>query len=95
MSSAECGSFCSVPNVLRDNFFPVGKSEPEVPEMRRGYSGAKPLDDLPWIWKAFSKAGYATQWGEDGAAYGTFQYRYSYGDVITWKYLSHYWPFVK
>jgi len=53
----------------------VGKSELELPELRRGFTGAKPLDDLPWIWKQYQEAGYATQWAEDGAEYGTFQYR--------------------
>ncbi|KAH9489129.1 hypothetical protein Btru_057149 [Bulinus truncatus] len=53
----------------------IGKREEELPEARRGYPGAKPVDDFPWIWKEFKKAGYVTAWGEDDAHLGTFQYR--------------------
>ena len=33
--------------------FPIltGLGEDEIPEVRRGFKGAQPLDDLPWIWK--------------------------------------------
>ncbi len=53
----------------------TGHSELELPEVRRGFKSAKQLDRLPWIWKDLKKAGYVTQWGEDGAATGTFQMR--------------------
>ncbi|XP_059142073.1 uncharacterized protein LOC131929743 [Physella acuta] len=53
----------------------IGKREEELPEARRGYSGAKPVDSFPWIWKEFRDAGYAVAWGEDDAHLGTFQYR--------------------
>ena len=53
----------------------TGLNEMELPEARRGHVGAAPVDDHPWVWKQFRDAGYATQWGEDGAAFGTFQYR--------------------
>ena len=53
----------------------TGLNEMELPEARRGHSGANRIDGHPWVWKQFREAGYATQWGEDGAAYGTFQYR--------------------
>ena len=47
----------------------------ELPEARRGHPGATQIDRYPWVWKRFRDAGYVTQWGEDGAKYGTFQYR--------------------
>ena len=53
----------------------TGKTEAELPEARRGHTGANFVDGYPWIWRDFEKAGYVTQWGEDGQGYGTFQYR--------------------
>ena len=53
----------------------TGHTEAELPEARRGQKKASMVDGHPWIWKDFQKHGYVTQWGEDGAAFGTFQYR--------------------
>lgn len=53
----------------------TGKHEAELPESRVGKPGAKPLDGHPWIWKDFQEAGYVTQWAEDMAHIGTFNYR--------------------
>ena len=53
----------------------TGHREEELPEARRSHKEAKPMDDHPWIWKNLNKLGYITQYGEDGATYGTFQYR--------------------
>lgn len=53
----------------------TGSNEEELPEARRGFKNARSVDDHPWIWKDFQKRGYVTQWGEDGAAFGTFTYR--------------------
>ena len=53
----------------------TGRLETELPEARHEESGAVQVDDFPWIWKKFRQVGYVTQWGEDGAKYGTFQYR--------------------
>ncbi|KAI0209842.1 hypothetical protein LSAT2_005436 [Lamellibrachia satsuma] len=53
----------------------TGKTEEELPEARRGHAGATVVDGHPWIWRDLSNAGYVTQWGEDGAGIGTFQYR--------------------
>ena len=52
-----------------------GHSEEELPESRRGFSGANFVDDFPWIWRRFHGAGFVTQWIEDGCGVGTFQYR--------------------
>jgi hypothetical protein len=53
----------------------TGKTEQELPEVRRGHPGATTVDGHPWIWKEFKEAGYVTQWTEDGASFGTFTYR--------------------
>jgi hypothetical protein len=53
----------------------TGKLEEELPEARRGYKGAKPVDGHPWIWNDFKRAGYVTHYTEDTAAIGTFTYR--------------------
>ncbi|XP_074658226.1 uncharacterized protein LOC141911152 [Tubulanus polymorphus] len=53
----------------------TGKTEPELPEARRGRSGAKPVDGHPWIWKDLQKLGYVTQHGEDMPNINTFTYR--------------------
>ena len=53
----------------------TGKTEVELPEARKAFLGAKKVDDHPWIWKNLTNLGYVTQYGEDGAGAGTFQYR--------------------
>ena len=53
----------------------TGQKEEELSEARRGFPGASNVDGHPWIWKDFQDIGYATQWGEDGAHIGTFNYR--------------------
>ncbi|KAE9553335.1 hypothetical protein FO519_003448 [Halicephalobus sp. NKZ332] len=58
-------------------FIPIltGKTELELPLTRKRYPDAKFVDVYPFIWKNFSEAGYATLYGEDAAAIGTFTYR--------------------
>ncbi|KAK7110290.1 hypothetical protein V1264_014187 [Littorina saxatilis] len=53
----------------------TGKMEEELPEARRGFPGATPVDGHPWVWKDFSRHGYVTAWAEDMVGVGTFQYR--------------------
>ncbi|KAL8560489.1 hypothetical protein ACOMHN_015011 [Nucella lapillus] len=53
----------------------TGKMEEELPEARRGFTGASPVDNHPWIWNNFSHDGYVTAHAEDMANVGTFQYR--------------------
>jgi hypothetical protein len=53
----------------------TGKTEPELPEARRGFQGAKSVDGHPWIWKKLRDVGYVTQWGEESPNMGTFTYR--------------------
>ena len=53
----------------------TGKMEEELPEARRGFTGAAPVDNHPWIWREFSRRGYVTAHAEDMANVGTFQLR--------------------
>ena len=54
----------------------TGKSETEIPEVRRGQKGAKHVDEaVTFIWTKYQKEGYITQWGEDMANVGTFNLR--------------------
>ena len=50
------------------NLLPLltGLEESELPETRRGHTGATPVDGYPWIWEDFKKLGYATQWSKAG-----------------------------
>ena len=49
------------------NILPLvtGMKMSELPEARRGHSGATQVDGYPWIWDNLKKLGYATQWSED------------------------------
>jgi hypothetical protein len=53
----------------------TGKKETELHEARRGYANASYVDNFPWIWQKYKKAGYVTQWAEDMQSIGTFQLR--------------------
>ena len=53
----------------------LGKREEELPEARRGFKGAKPVDGHPWVWNQFKEMGYATMWSEQTPSIGTFHYR--------------------
>ena len=53
----------------------TGRTEPELPEARRGFAGAATVDNHPWIWKRMTAVGYVTQWGEQSPHMGTFTYR--------------------
>jgi len=39
----------------------TGKSEQELPEARRGFTGATTVDEHPWIWNTLRRVGYVTQ----------------------------------
>lgn len=53
----------------------TGHRETELPEARRGFRNATFVDQFPWIWKDYKRAGYVTQWAEDMQSIGTFQLR--------------------
>lgn len=54
----------------------TGKRETEIPEVRRGKPGVRHIDELlEFVWKRYEKKGYVTQWAEDLANIGTFNYR--------------------
>lgn len=69
----------------------TGKTEIELPEARRGFAGAAPVDGHPWIWKMMKEYGFVTQYGEDGAGVGTFHYRMlGFKNQPTDHYMRHY-----
>jgi len=39
----------------------TGKTEQELPEARRGFTGAMSVDGHPWIWNKLRDVGYVTQ----------------------------------
>uniref|UniRef100_A0A915EAU1 Protein kinase domain-containing protein n=1 Tax=Ditylenchus dipsaci TaxID=166011 RepID=A0A915EAU1_9BILA len=56
--------------------FLTGQTEEELPLTRKRFPNAHFVDDVyPFAWTNFSKAGYATLYGEDSHAIGTFTYR--------------------
>ena len=52
--------------------FLCGKNLKELPESRRGKPNAKPVNGYPWVWKAYEKTGYMTQFIEDRPDINTF-----------------------
>lgn len=53
----------------------AGQTEQDLPTARRDAAESVEVDDFPWIWRDFQKAGYVTAWGEDLSYIGTFQLR--------------------
>ncbi|GFR96917.1 elongation factor Tu [Elysia marginata] len=53
----------------------AGQTEQDLPTARRDEAGSVEVDNFPWIWRDFQKAGYVTAWGEDMSHIGTFQMR--------------------
>ena len=53
----------------------TGLNEQQLPEARRSFSGAEPVDRWPFIFKDFEKDGYVTMFLEDAPKYGIFNYR--------------------
>ena len=53
----------------------AGALEWELPESRRGFAGAKPIDNWPFIFKNLTSHGYVTFLSEDEALFGAFNYR--------------------
>ena len=75
-----------------NSIFFSGKLEAELPEARRGFEGAKTIDNWPWAFKDFKAKGYATLFSEDEPAYGTFQYRlHGFGEAPTDHYGRCFW----
>ena len=53
----------------------TGFNEQDLPEARRSFSGAAPVDRWPFIFKDFKNRGYVTMYLEDCPATGAFNYR--------------------
>ncbi|KAH9503903.1 hypothetical protein Btru_064113 [Bulinus truncatus] len=68
-------------NIMGDGtpaaLFPMltGKHETELHEARRKFKGAWPVDDFPWIWKDYEKAGYVTSWADSEVFMAPFNMR--------------------
>ena len=58
-------------------FIPIltGRTEGELPDVRKGEKGSTFVDVYPFIWKEYEKRGYITHYTEDEARIGTFQHR--------------------
>ncbi|PAA91465.1 hypothetical protein BOX15_Mlig002440g3 [Macrostomum lignano] len=55
----------------------TGVREADMPESRKGFAGARFLDDsLRWIFQDLRDRGFVTLYGEEQSAYGTFQLRF-------------------
>ena len=73
------------------NYF-SGKLETELPEARRGFEGARNVDNWPWAFKDFKAKGYATLYSEDDPGVGTFQYRlHGFGEPPADHYSRCFW----
>ncbi|XP_013178459.1 PREDICTED: uncharacterized protein LOC106125705 [Papilio xuthus] len=55
----------------------TGKTELDMPEMRKRFANSKAVDPENYIFKMLSKYGYRTAFFEDSPWIGTFQYRYN------------------
>ena len=70
----------------------VGKQEHELPEARRGYPHAAPLDRWNFIFKDFRERGYVTLFSEDEAWVNAFHYRlHGFKDPPADKYIRPWW----
>ena len=72
--------------------FLTGIPEDILPESRRGFANAKPVDVYPFIFKDLHRHGYITMYSEDMPKFGTFQFRLKGWDEIPTKfYLRPFW----
>ncbi|XP_060603128.1 uncharacterized protein LOC132756151 [Ruditapes philippinarum] len=76
------GSLLEGYNIVGDgttrNLMPMftGKRMTEIPEIRRGFPGARHVDEvLDFVWKKYENNSYVTQWAEDYPMAGAFFYR--------------------
>ncbi|KAI8773197.1 hypothetical protein BgiMline_014269 [Biomphalaria glabrata] len=53
----------------------TGKFEWELPECRRNFPNATTMDDFPFLWHDFKKAGYLTSWSNAAPFTAPFNYR--------------------
>ena len=77
LGGLELGGYNIVGDGTPSALLPIltGRMEEELPEARRGFSGATTVDKHPWIWRDFSRRGYVTAWAEDSQNIATFHYR--------------------
>ncbi|XP_063430259.1 uncharacterized protein LOC134712542 [Mytilus trossulus] len=88
-------------NILGDgttaNVIPLltGKTEMELPEVRKHMFESGYVDKYPFIWKEFEKHGYATVYAEDEPSIGTFNLRLNgFDKPPTDHYMRPFWQAV-
>ncbi|XP_022093484.1 uncharacterized protein LOC110980804 [Acanthaster planci] len=70
----------------------TGKTELELPEIRKGEPGSSSVDAYPLIWKEFAKSGYATMFAEDSPRIATFNLRFNgFDEQPTDHYMRTFW----
>eukprot|EP00794_Sanderia_malayensis_P018830 gene18830-20726_t len=70
----------------------AGELEENLPEGRRGFKGAQPVDRWPFLFKTFHKHGYLTLFSEEEPLYGSFNYRlHGFKDQPTDHYARPFW----
>lgn len=53
----------------------TGKFQTELPEARKRFKNSSYLDDWPFIWKDYEKAGYITSYAEEQPIFSAFSYK--------------------
>ena len=63
-----------------------------MPEARRGFHGAAPVDNWPWIFKEFEAKRYATLFSEDTPTLASFNYRlHGFTEPPTHHFSRYFW----
>lgn len=70
----------------------LGKTESELPEVRKKEQDSKFVDVYPLIWKDYKQKGYVTMYAEDEADIGTFNFRFTgFDEQPTDHYMRPFW----
>ncbi|KAL3848085.1 hypothetical protein ACJMK2_018966 [Sinanodonta woodiana] len=70
----------------------TGKTETELPDVRKKAMRSGPVDQFPLIWKDFRHRGYVTLFAEDEPSIGAFNLRLNgFANQPTDHYMRHFW----